>query len=91
VTIALARQAPGKRSGGSCVRPTRRLARARRCTRSIAAGTLTRRAGAGANAVPFSGRVGRRALAPGSYRATLTATADGRAGAPRALSFRVVR
>ncbi len=97
VTIAFARQASGLRAGrgrgARCARPSRRLARARarRCTRWIQAGSLTRRAAAGAGAVPFSGRVGRRALAAGRYRATLTPAADGRAGTPRALSFRVVR
>ncbi|HMJ02730.1 MAG TPA: PKD domain-containing protein, partial [Conexibacter sp.] len=97
VTISFARRAPGLRSGTgrgvTCARPSRRLrrARARRCTRSIPAGALTRRGSPGSNAVPFSGRVGRRALAPGRYRATFTASADGSAGAPRTLSFRVVR
>lgn len=91
VTIAFARQAPGKRSGGRCVRPARRLARARRCTRFVPSGQLVRRVSAGANVVPFSGRVGRRALAPGRYGARLTAAVDGRASAESTLFFRVVR
>ncbi len=91
VRIAFTRSAPGRRSGRRCVRSSRRLARARRCTRLVAAGALTRGERAGADAVAFSGRVRRRALAPGSYRATLTASAGGRAGVPRALGFRVVR
>jgi hypothetical protein len=46
-----------------------------RVFRWVRAGTLTRRRGrAGANQVAFSGRIGRRALASGRYRATLTAT-----------------
>ena len=46
-----------------------------RSFRWVRAGTLTRRGGrAGANKVAFSGRIGRRALASGRYRATLTAT-----------------
>jgi Zn-dependent alcohol dehydrogenase len=46
-----------------------------RVFRWVRAGTLTRRRGrAGANKVAFSGRIGRRALASGRYRATLTAT-----------------
>jgi hypothetical protein len=52
---------------------------------------LTRVGRAGANAVPFSGRIGRKALAPGSYRATLTPSLGGAFGAPRTLSFTVVR
>jgi hypothetical protein len=46
-----------------------------RSFRWVKAGQLTRRRGrAGANNVAFSGRIGRRALASGRYRATLTAT-----------------
>jgi hypothetical protein len=42
---------------------------------------------AGANAVPFPAR----GLAPGAYRATLTATAAGRRSRARSATFRVVR
>jgi len=94
VTVAFAKQANGLRSGRRCVKPTRRLRRAhgRRCTRLVAVRPqLTRAARAGANAVPFSGRIGRRALAPGRYVATLTATAAGRAGPPSSIRFTVVR
>lgn len=94
VKIAFAKPARGLRSGRRCVKPSRRLRRthARRCTRRIAIRpALTRAARAGANAVPFSGRIGRRALAPGSYAATLTATADGSAGPPSSIRFAVVR
>jgi hypothetical protein len=41
--------------------------------------------------VPFSGRLGRRALKPGRYRATLVATgADGSKASSRTLRFRVI-
>jgi hypothetical protein len=94
VKIAFARKARGLRFGRHCVKPSRRLRRAgaRRCTRLVAVRpALTRAARAGANAVPFSGRIGRRALTPAAYVATLTATADGRAGPPSSIRFRVVR
>jgi hypothetical protein len=53
---------------------------------------LTRSSRAGGNRVRFSGRVGRRTLRPGRYRATLTAVdqAGGRSK-PSALTFRIVR
>jgi hypothetical protein len=55
-------------------------------------GTLTRTAPAGASQLAFSGRLGRRALTPGAYRLTLTATdAAGRAAKPVTLRFKVVR
>jgi len=64
-----------------------------RIFRWVRAGTLTRRGGrAGANKVAFSGRIGRRALASGRYRATLTATAsNGRVSQAKRRSFLVVR
>jgi hypothetical protein len=63
-----------------------------RIFRWVRAGTLTRRGGrAGANKVAFSGRIGRRALASGRYRATLTATAsNGRVSQAKRRSFLVV-
>jgi hypothetical protein len=42
--------------------------------------------------VVFSGRIGRRALRPARYRATITARdAGGNVSAPRHASFRTVR
>jgi len=94
VRIAFARLAAGLRgSGGRCVRPLRRLRRAhaRSCTRSVAIRpALTRSLPAGANAVTFSGRIGRKPLRPGRYRATLTATAAGRTGAPSSIGLTIV-
>lgn len=53
---------------------------------------LSRASRAGANRVRFTGRAGRRALRPGRYRATLTATdAIGIRSKARAITFRVVR
>lgn len=78
VTLAVDRLAAGRRSGRRCVALRRALARAKRCVRTARAGALTRAAAAGASAVPFSGRIGRRALAPGRYRLTASAVdADG--------------
>jgi hypothetical protein len=63
----------------------------RRCTTAV--GKLSR-AGtrAGTNRVAFTGRIGRKALRPGRYRATVTA-ADraGNVSAPRTIRFRIVR
>ncbi len=53
---------------------------------------LTRSSRAGGNRVRFSGRVGRRTLRPGRYRATLTAVdAAGNRSKPSAVRFRIVR
>ncbi len=89
--ILLERALPGRRVGRRCVRPAATLRRNRRCTRFRRAGTLTfRNRPAGANRIAFHGRIGRRALAVGSYRATITATdAAGNRSRPRRASFRV--
>ena len=53
---------------------------------------LKRTSQAGGNRVRFTGRVGRRTLRPGRYRATLTAVdATGARSQARAVTFRIVR
>lgn len=91
VRIAIAHTAAGRLAGGRCVKPARRLMRHRRCTRHVVDGTLSRRAIGGASAVAFSGRIGRRPLAPGRYTATLTPFQGGTKAAPRTLRFAIVR
>jgi hypothetical protein len=57
-----------------------------------ATGTLKRASHKGANRIAFSGRIGRRALKPGRYVATITAAdASGKRSAPRTLRFTVVK
>jgi hypothetical protein len=92
VKIAIARAVPGRRSGKRCVKPTKRLAKKRRCTRFRTAGTLTRTATAGANATKFTGRIGRKPLKPGRYRAAIVETQAGAAGPSeqRTVNFTVV-
>lgn len=92
VTLTIRRELPGRRQGGKCVRPTRRLQRAKRCTRYRAIGSLVRSARSGANSTRFTGRLGRRALRPGRYSAVITASdAAGNRSAPRRARFRIVR
>ena len=91
-SITLHRARPGRRSGGRCVRPTRRLRSRRRCTRYVLVGRLTFVGTAGANRQRFTGRIGRRALRRGRYRGTIVATDGGGASsAVRRARFRVVR
>jgi hypothetical protein len=92
VRIGFARQTRGLRDrAGDCVRRSRRLASGRRCRLFVPVGTLVRSATQGSSSVPFSGRLGRRALAPGAYRAGLTAAIGGRSTKPKVLAFHVVR
>jgi hypothetical protein len=91
--ITIARRTVGRRRGRRCVRATPRNRGARRCIRFVRAGTLTRRSQpAGRNTVRFSGRIGRRALRPARYRASLLATdAAGNRSRGVTVSFTVVR
>lgn len=92
--IAIRRRASGLRSGRRCVAPTATLKRrhAKRCTRTLTVGTLTRaRALPGARTLAFSGRLGRRALAPRRYTAVLTASNGAGRSNPVSLAFAIVR
>jgi hypothetical protein len=93
VVITMARELAGRRSGKRCVKSTRRLARRRRCTRFVTVGKLTRRSQpAGERTLAFSGGIGRRALKPGRYRATIVASdASRNVGRRKITSFTVVR
>jgi Tol biopolymer transport system component len=89
-TITIDRRLNGRRRGKRCVRP--RAGLKRKCTRLVRAVTLIRaRTVSGTNRVAYSGRVGKRALAPGSYLATVRATdVAGNRSAPRSLKLTVV-
>jgi hypothetical protein len=92
VVIDVQRVLPGRRSGRRCVAPSTRLRRARKCTRFVSQGKLTRTSRAGARRVAFSGRIGKRPLKPGSYRAVLIATdAAGNRSTAKSVTFTVVR
>jgi hypothetical protein len=94
LTITITRTAPGLRRGHSCLAPTAKLRHkhAKHCTRTITVGTLTRsREPAGPDKVPFSGRIGNRALSPRSYNAILRASNAAGPSKPVRLSFTIVR
>jgi hypothetical protein len=63
---------------------------AKRCTRYRTVGTLSRSGQGGANSTRFTGTIGKRALARGSYRAVIRATdLVGNRSKPQAARFRV--
>jgi len=92
VTIRIERRKPGRRVGRKCRKPSPRLRKRKSCARFVSVGTLTRRARpAGRKTTAFSGRIGRKALKPGRYRATLRAIDPaGNRSAVRRIAFRVV-
>jgi hypothetical protein len=92
--VVISRKLSGLRRGAACVAPTKALKRkhARRCTRTVVAGALTRANEAGgADRLPFSGRIGHRALALGGYTATLTASNANGSSKPVSVSFTIVK
>jgi hypothetical protein len=92
VRVAFARATAGRRVGRSCLAATRARRKRPKCTRYVAVGSISTSGVLGRNSVKFSGRLNGRALAPGSYRASLTAIdAIGQRSPVRAVSFRVVR
>jgi glucose/arabinose dehydrogenase len=93
VTIAIDRLAPGRRVGSRCLAATRARRQRPRCTRALRRGTLVRTGvAAGRHSTPFSGRLGRRSLAVGRYRATLRATdAAGNVSRAARIRFRIAR
>ena len=94
VSIAVEQRVAGRRSGKRCVRPTKKLinTKARRCNLTITVGTLTQKIGQGAAKVPFTGRLKRGALKPGTYVLRLIPTdAAGNRGAAKTMSFTIVK
>jgi Tol biopolymer transport system component len=86
--IAIFRRVLGRRFGRTCREPTVRFPGRGRCTRLVRQGIL-RRSGlsAGANAIAFNGRIGRRSLAPGRYVAVAKGSAA--ASPSKRASFRI--
>jgi hypothetical protein len=92
VSLAFTRSVPGRRSGGSCVAPSRQNRGKTKCKRTVSAGTLAVPGRAGLNTVRFQGRLSStEKLTPGNYSVRLT-TRDSRGvkGLTQALSFTIV-
>lgn len=90
--FTIERSATGRRVGKKCRPQTRANAGHKKCVRFKRIGAFSRAAKAGRNTTKFSGKLGRRKLKPGSYRATAIATdsAGGKSKAKR-VAFRTVR
>lgn len=86
VRVKIQRRSGGRRVHGVC-KPRRRTGP--RCARYTTRATLTRSAHAGTNKLPFSGRIRRRPLRPGRYRAVFIATDAASSSKPQTLAFRV--
>jgi len=91
-TLTFSRRTAGRRRGKSCVAPAKAPKHARRCTRLVAVGALHRGSASGHRTIAFTGRLGKRALARGSYVLSVRAkTAAGARSAPARAKFTVLR
>ena len=92
VAVAFERSEPGRRKARRCVKPTSRNRKARKCKRWVKRGAIQRTVSAGPVAIPFSGRIGRKALKTGSYRALVAARdAAGNVSKQRTVAFKIVK
>jgi peptidoglycan/xylan/chitin deacetylase (PgdA/CDA1 family) len=90
VRFKIQRRSRTRRS--SCRRRHARTVSRRRCVRYRSVGAIVRSVTTLSNRTRFSGRIGRKALRAGRYRAVLTETdAAGNRSRPRRVGFRVVR
>jgi hypothetical protein len=90
--ITIEQSTTGRRKGKSCVKATKKNRKAKKCTRYVRVGALERSGANGANAVPFSGRIGKKALKPGAYRASFVAVdAAGNKSKPKTVGFKIVK
>lgn len=90
VTYAIEKRFRGQLKDGVCRKKKR--PKKRRCSGFAKVGAFAAAAGPGANSRPFSGRIGKKGLAPGSYRAILTAKdGAGSVSEPATVSFKVIK
>jgi hypothetical protein len=91
VRLAFSQIVAGRRVNGRCVKATKTNRRKPRCDRAQAAGTLNVTGKAGANSVPFQGKLGGRTLPAGRYRLLVTARADGKTSTTASAQFTIAR
>ena len=74
VTIKIEKKTKGRKVKGKCRKATKKNQAKKKCSRFVKTGKLVRKnRKAGANTVAFSGRIGKKKLKPGKYRASVTA------------------
>jgi hypothetical protein len=92
VVFTIQRASRGRKVRSRCRKPVRSNRTRRKCTRYAAAGRFAQQSPAGKSLKRWSGKIGKKKLKPGRYRATLVAIdIMGTRSAPKRLKFRVVR
>lgn len=89
---AAAGRVRGKGAARKCVAPSRKTRNAKPCTRYVKVGTVTASGKAGRQSTALTGRLARKTLKPGRYRARVVATdGPGRRSKESRVSFTVIR
>ena len=94
VALGFTKNTPGRNIEHSCRAPAQHNRDQPRCTRTVAAATLTFTGRRGRNKVHFDGQISTtKKLRPGRYRLVITATdtADGKQSASGSLRFTILR
>lgn len=93
VKFAVQRKASGRKVGRTCAKPKRSNRKKKKCTRwETVKGSFAVAGKSGRNTFTFRGRLGGKALKPGGYRLTGTATDQAKnASLPRLKAFTIVR
>lgn len=91
VTITLERLQPGRKVRGRCLNPTINDNKHPDCARlTTVPGKITRVSSAHANWFTFDGKIGGHAIGPGTYPLTVSPSADGQAGSPQTVTFKIL-
>lgn len=91
VSFTVEQLAQGRKKGSACVKPTKKLQHAKRCVLTKSKGTLARTGVSGADQLVFSGRLGTRKLAPGTYELVAQAAdAAGNRSSINTIKFTIV-
>jgi streptogramin lyase len=91
VLFTIEQRVAGRMVGTKCRKPSRSNRARPKCTRLARIGRFAHASPTGETRKKFSGKIGKRVLKPGSYRAGLTATdVAGNASPAKFLSFRVL-
>jgi hypothetical protein len=92
LTLKVERVKKGRKVGGKCKRQTKANRSRKACKRYVKVGTVTTAGKPGANQLALPKKVGKRKLAPGRYRLTITARdSAGNLSAPKRIGYRIAR
>ena len=93
VAFTVERALSGRRSGKRCVKPTGKNAKKKKCTRyAKVKGGFSHKGKKGTNRVTFTGKLGKKKLAPGTYRLRAVATdAAKNKSALKTRAFKILR